>query len=173
MERLLDDLLTYSRVGRRDGVAEEVKTEALIHDTAYLLAPPAGFQVRIERALPALFTPRTPLELVFRNLISNAIKHHHQPEQGFVQITARDLGDFVEFEIRDNGPGIEPQYHERIFGMFQTLRPRDEVEGSGMGLAIAKRAVEYRGGSIEIESTVGTGTSFRFTWPKRISKSTE
>lgn len=173
MERLLDDLLTYSRVGRRDGVAEEVKTEALIQDTAYLLAPPAGFQVRVERALPALFTPRTPLELVFRNLISNAIKHHHQPEQGFVQITARDLGDFVEFEIRDNGPGIEAQYHERIFGMFQTLRPRDEVEGSGMGLAIAKRAVEYRGGAIQIESAVGTGTSFRFTWPKRIIKRAE
>lgn len=171
MERLLDDLLTYSRVGRRDGVAEEVKTEALIQDTVYLLAPPADFQVRVEPELPALFTPRTPLELVFRNLISNAIKHHHQPEQGLVQITARDLGDFVEFEVRDNGPGIEPQYHERIFGMFQTLRPRDEVEGSGMGLAIAKRAVEYRGGAIQIESAVGAGTSFRFTWPKRTTKS--
>lgn len=173
MERLLDDLLTYSRVGRRDGVAEEVKTEILIQDAVYLLAPPTGFQVRVEQALPSLFTPRTPLELVFRNLISNAIKHHHQPEQGIVQITARDLDDFVEFEVRDNGPGIEPQYHERIFGMFQTLRPRDEVEGSGMGLAIAKRAVEYRGGIIQIESAMGRGTSFRFTWPKRVSKSTE
>lgn len=173
MERLLDDLLTYSRVGRRDGVAEEVRTEALVQDMAYLLAPPPGFQVQVERELPFLFTPRTPLELVFRNLISNAIKHHHQPEQGVVQISARDLGDFVEFEVRDNGPGIEPQYHERIFGMFQTLRPRDEVEGSGMGLAIAKRAVEYRGGTIQIASAVGNGTSFRFTWPKRTLKSSE
>ncbi|MEZ4728120.1 MAG: PAS domain S-box protein [Caldilineaceae bacterium] len=167
MERLLDDLLTYSRIGRRDGVIEEVKTEALVQDAIYLLAPPSGFTLKVDGELPILLTPRTPLELVFRNLISNAIKHHHQPGQGMIQIQARDLGDFLEFEIRDNGPGIEPQYHERIFGMFQTLRPRDEVEGSGMGLAIAKRAIEYRGGVIRIESTVGQGTTFCFTWPKK------
>jgi len=167
MERLLDDLLTYSRIGRRDGVIEEIKTEALVQDAIYLLALPPGFTVKVDGELPVLLAPRTPLDLIFRNLISNAIKHHHQPAQGVIWIQARDLGDFVEFRIHDNGPGIEPQYHERIFGMFQTLRPRDEVEGSGMGLAIAKRAVEYRGGVIRVESAVGQGTTFCFTWPKK------
>ncbi|MBX3011676.1 MAG: PAS domain S-box protein [Caldilineaceae bacterium] len=170
MERLLDDLLTYSRVGRREGVVEEIKTDVMIQDTVYLLAPPTGFQVKLVSAMPSLLTPRTPLELVFRNLISNAIKHHQQPTQGEVRIQARDAGDFVEFWVSDNGPGIEPQYHERIFGMFQTLRPRDEIEGSGMGLAIAKRAVEYRGGVIHVESSSREGTTFRFTWPKRLAQ---
>ncbi len=174
MERLLDDLLTYSRVGRRDGVVEGVKIELLIQDMLYLLAPPSSFQVIITGDMPVLLTPRTPLELVFRNLIGNAIKHHHQPDQGIVQISTRDLGDFVEFAISDNGPGIDPQYHERIFGMFQTLRPRDQLEGSGMGLAIVKRAVEYRGGAITVESVEGVGTTFHFTWPKKVvSKATE
>ncbi len=174
MERLLDDLLTYSRIGRRDGVVEGVKIDALIQDMIYLLAPPAGFDVVMHGEMPVLLTVRTPLELVFRNLIGNAIKHHHQPAQGIIQISAQDLGDFVEFVISDNGPGIDPQYHERIFGMFQTLRPRDELEGSGMGLAIVKRAVEYRSGTITVESVEGIGTTFRFTWPKKISfKTTE
>lgn len=170
MERLLDDLLTYSRIGRRDGTSETVNTEVLLQDILYLLAPPPGFAVTVMSELPVLHTLRTPLELVLRNLISNAIKHHHQPQQGAVQIQARDSGDFVEFQIYDNGPGIDPKYHERIFGMFQTLRPRDEVEGSGMGLAIVKRAVEYHGGAIQVESSLGTGTTFRFTWPKQVVK---
>jgi len=168
MERLLDDLLTYSRVGRSDDVVEGVKTDLLLQDVIYLLAPPEGFTMTVIGELPFLLTPRVPLELVFRNLIGNAIKHHHQPTTGIVQISAQDQGDFVEFIISDNGPGIEPQYHKRIFGMFQTLRPRDDVEGSGMGLAIVKRTVEYLGGVIQIESTYGAGTTFRFLWPKQV-----
>jgi len=170
MNRLLDDLLTYSRIGRHDGLIETVPTKALIEDIVELLAPPPGFTVTVNDEMPTLLTARTPLELVFRNLINNAIKHHHQPAQGVVEISAQALGDFVEFAVRDNGPGIEPQYHEQIFGMFQTLRPRDEVEGSGMGLAIVKRAIEYRGGAIQVESAKGIGTTFRFTWPKKAVK---
>lgn len=173
MERLLDDLLEYSRVGRRDGIVEKVKVETLIQDVIYLLAPPPGFQVSVTSALPVLITPRTPLELVFRNLIGNAIKHHHQPATGEVQISAHDRGDFVEFSISDNGPGIDPYYHERIFGMFQVLRPRDEVEGSGMGLAIVKKTVEYRQGEVWVASAEGKGTTFYFTWPKGIVDTTE
>ncbi len=172
MERLLDDLLTYSRIGRRDGVVEEVKIDALIQDMIYLLAPPTGLQVGTLGEMPVLLTQRTPLEMIFRNLIGNAIKHHHQTARGVVQISAQDRGDFVEFVVSDNGPGIEPQYHERIFGMFQTLRPRDELESSGMGLAIVKRAVEYRNGTISVESIEGKGTTFRFTWPKKINTKT-
>lgn len=168
MERLLDDLLTYSRIGRRDGGVEEVSVAALVQDTVELLTPPAGFQVTIISKLPTLCTHRTPLELVFRNLIGNAIKHHHQPAQGEVQIGAQDKDDLVEFWVSDNGPGIDSQYHERIFGLFQTLQPRDQVEGSGMGLALVKKTVEYRGGTIQVNASLGSGAIFYFTWPKHV-----
>ncbi|MCE7985027.1 MAG: PAS domain S-box protein [Caldilinea sp. CFX5] len=166
MERLLDDLLTYARIGRSGGSVELVKTAALLQDTLKLLTPPATFTVTVSGELPVLRTVRVPLELVFRNLINNAIKHHHQPAQGVIHIQAQDLGDLVEFAVSDNGPGIDPQYHDRIFGMFQTLQPRDAAESSGLGLAIVKRAVEAAGGAIRVESSPGAGATFRFTWPK-------
>lgn len=169
MERLLDDLLTYSRIGRRDGGEEEVSVAALLQDTIDLLAPPAGFQVTLKTALPTIRTQRAPLELVFRNLIGNAIKHHHQPAQGEVQISAQTQANVVEFWVSDNGPGIDPQYHERIFGLFQTLQPRDLVEGSGMGLALVKKTIEYRGGTVNIQSTPAQGATFHFTWPQNLS----
>ncbi len=166
MERLLEDLLTYSRVGRRDGQAEMVETDALVRDIVDLMAAPAGFTVTITSAMPTIQTPRAPLELVFRNLIGNAIKHHHDPANGLIEISAKEQGDFVEFTVTDNGPGIEERHHARIFNMFQTLRPRDEMEGSGMGLAIVQRAVEFRRGQIRIESSPGNGATFIFTWAK-------
>ncbi|MCB0186390.1 MAG: hypothetical protein KDE31_19115, partial [Caldilineaceae bacterium] len=165
MERLLEDLLTYSRVGRRDGQAETVETAALVRDIVDLLAVPAGFTVTIAPNMPVLHTLRAPLELVFRNLIGNAVKHHNQPTSGCIWVEARERGEFVEFRVRDNGPGIEAQHHERIFNMFQTLRPRDEVEGSGMGLALVKKTVEHQGGRVRVESAVGEGAAFYFLWP--------
>ena len=115
--------------------------------------------------MPKLLATRTPLETVLRNLINNAIKHHDRAD-GHVHIVAEEHDDFVEFCVIDDGPGIHPQYHERIFELFQTLKPRDQVEGSGMGLAIVKKTVENYGGSITVESTEGEGATFRFTWPK-------
>ncbi len=168
MERLLDDLLAYSRVGRRDGSAEWVEIGTLVQNIIEILALPAGFQVIVDEELPTIFTPRTPLELTLRNLIANAIKHHHQPTAGRVSISAEETGEFVQFRVSDNGPGIDPQHHERIFVMFQTLQPRDAVEGSGIGLAIVEKTVEYYGGTIEVESTGEQGTTFQFTWPKKV-----
>jgi len=167
MDYLLDDLLAYSRVGRRDGNAEILKTDALVRYVIGMLSPPAGLTIQLDDGMPTLVTPRVPLESVFRNLIDNAIKHHHAPETGTVRISAQSVGDFVEFCVSDNGPGIDQQYHERIFSIFQTLRPRDQVEGSGMGLAIVKKTVEYRGGTIRIVSAAGQGAAFYFTWPKQ------
>ena len=108
---------------------------------------------------------RVPLETVLRNLINNAIKHHDRRD-GHVQIAVQDLGEFFEFSISDDGPGIAPEYHERIFQLFQTLKPRDQVEGSGMGLAIVKKIVESRNGRITVTSEPGQGATFTFTWPK-------
>lgn len=168
METLLNDLLAYSRAGRQRHPVEVVDVDDIIADVSEFVAPPAGFTVRIVEKLPTLRTERTPLEIIFRNLISNAIKHHDNPAEGVVEVSAFDLGEIVEFFVKDNGPGIAPIFHQRIFEMFQTLQPRDLVEGSGVGLAVVKRSVESRGGTIQVESNMGEGATFRFTWPKTI-----
>jgi light-regulated signal transduction histidine kinase (bacteriophytochrome) len=166
MEALLDDLLAYSRVGRQQHQAEVVNIGNLIHDVTYVLAPPVGFTVKICGELPVMKVERIPLETVFRNLIGNAVKHHHRVSEGSVEIHAKAQNEFVEFAVRDDGPGIAPEYHRRIFEIFQTLLPRDQVEGSGIGLAIVKKSVESQGGTIQVESAPGEGTTFRFTWPQ-------
>jgi signal transduction histidine kinase len=166
LDTLLDDLLAYSRAGRQQHTLERTDTTALVRAIVAMLTIPPGFVVQILEPLPTINTERVPLETVLRNLISNAVKHHHQPAQGQVTIAAQEQEDFVEFTVADNGPGIEQEYHQRIFGLFQTLAPRDKVEGSGLGLAIVKRLVEDRGGTIVLISAPRQGATFRFTWPK-------
>lgn len=166
MESLLNDLLTYSRVGRQRHPSEEVDIAEIIDNVTHTLALPEGFTIKPCGEMPVMKTERTPLETVFRNLIDNAIKHHHHAANGSVEIWAKEQGPFVEFSVKDDGPGIAPEFHHRIFEIFQTLQPRDKVEGSGIGLAVVKKSVENRGGTIEVESAQGEGTTFRFTWPR-------
>ena len=168
MEMLLNDLLAFSRAGRQRHPPEEVDVVALIDNIVEILAPPPGFVVQVTSMIPRVTTERTPLETILRNLIGNAAKHHHQPAKGRVDICAQELGQFIQFTVSDNGPGIDPAYHERIFEMFQTLRPHDKVEGSGMGLALVKKHVESRGGSIKLFSSLGEGATFCFTWPASV-----
>jgi PAS domain S-box-containing protein len=165
MSNLLDDLLTFSRAGRIHHQPEQVETAALLRDIVETLSPPAGFTIEICEPLPVLHTERIPLEIVLRNLIGNAIKHHDRAD-GRVTISAQEAETWHEFAVTDDGPGIDPQFHERIFEMFETLQPRDKVEGSGMGLAIVRRIVESRGGVITLVSAPGEGATFCFTWPK-------
>ncbi len=167
MERLLDDLLEYSRVGRVAHKPERIDTAALVKDTVALLAPPGSFTVEVG-PLPALTTYRAPLEQVFRNLIGNAIKHHHNGSGKIEVFAGESHGKLEEFIVRDDGPGIEEKYHDQVFEMFQTLKPRDQVEGSGMGLALVKKIVETRGGTVHLESSPGKGTTIRFTWPRTV-----
>jgi signal transduction histidine kinase len=166
MDKLLNDLLIYSRAGRRYyTTVSKVNTHALVAETIELLSPPPGFTITIQEDMPILRTYPVLLELVFRNLIDNAIKHHHGSE-GRIDVSARDAGDFVEFSVTDDGPGIDPPFHERIFQIFQTLQPRDDVESSGVGLAIVKKAVESQKGMVSLTSAEGQGSTFSFTWPK-------
>ncbi|MFN8490153.1 MAG: PAS domain S-box protein [Caldilineaceae bacterium] len=167
MEKLLDDLLAYSRADRYEYKVEKVDLAQLLDDIIRLVTPPQGFAVNTQTSLPGLVTQKVPLETVLRNLINNAIKHHNRSD-GQVQVAVQDLGEFLEFSVSDDGPGIPLEYHERIFQLFQTLKPRDQVEGSGMGLAIVKKIVESRGGAITVKSSMGQGATFRFTWPKII-----
>ena len=164
LERLLDDLLQYSRAGHQLGDLTPIQTAPLVRFVVEMLAPPAGFVVNVADDLPRIKTHKAPLELVFRNLIDNAIKHHDRSE-GQIDVSAVVQGRFAEFSVSDDGPGIPSDYHVRIFRMFQTLKPRDELEGSGMGLAVVKKVVERQGGKVTIESHNGRGTTFRFTWP--------
>ncbi len=193
MEKLLNDLLAYSRADRHRGVPEVVDINILVREIVALIAP-ATFVIDVPAPLPTLITLRVPLETVLRNLLGNAIKHHDRPN-GRVIIRGRDLydnddnekqrqeeqdlpapdlvspvtargGHFVEFCVEDDGPGIDPMYHERIFEIFETLQPRDRVEGSGIGLSIVKKIVESHGGTIAVTSSVGAGATFSFMWPK-------
>jgi len=169
LDKLLSDLLDYSRAGRVSANPEQVDTRQLVQSTVDLLNPPPGFTVVVGDSLPTLFTERVPLETVFRNLIQNAFKHHDHPERGCVTITAVEIATghdpIVEFAVADDGPGIAPEYHERAFKLFQTLQPRDQVEGSGMGLSVVKKTVESRGGTVRLVSQRGAGATFYFTWP--------
>ena len=142
-----------------------VDPAALVAGIVDLLSPPPGFQITVDGPLPTLHVVRPPLETVLRNLLQNAIKHHDRPQEGRVTISVqRQQPGWVEFCVCDNGPGIDSRYHDRIFELFQTLRPRDDLEGSGMGLAIVKKTVESFGGSIRVESVPGQGAAFSFTW---------
>ena len=165
MDRLLVDLLEYSRAGRKHYTLERVDTAELVRSVVEILNPPPGFAVTLGEKMPTVATERVPLETVLRNLIGNAVKHHPNPATGEVSVTAELEDTEVRFTVADNGAGIDPKYHIRIFEIFQTLKPLDTSEGSGIGLTVVKRLVESRGGAIQIISAMGEGATFRFTWP--------
>jgi PAS domain S-box-containing protein len=163
LEKLLDDLLDYSKVGRVVGDIKEVDCKVLINNIFDLLDPPKGFSITVQSDTKIISIHKTPLEIALRNLLSNAIKHNDK-EKGVINVLIQHRGDKIEFTVEDNGPGIDEQYFEQIFELFKTLQPRDIVEGSGMGLAIVKKIVEAHGGKILVSSTLGRGASFTFTW---------
>ena len=165
MDGLIQGLLEYSRVGRNNIPAKIVNVGDLIQDAINSLSPPPEFEIVVADDLPTLKTEALLLQQVFSNLISNAIKYHPQ-KKGRIVISAIDRGEFYEFSVTDDGLGIEPQYHERIFTIFQTLQARDTFESTGIGLSIVKKIVEGQGGKIWVESQLGEGATFHFTWSK-------
>ncbi len=164
MDNLIDGILEYSRAGRLGHEGERVDVRQLLEEVIELQAPPRGFTIAITSEMPVFTVRRLRLEQVFANLINNAIKYHHRAA-GRIEIRARRQDGFFEFEVADDGPGIAPQHHEKVFMMFQTLQPRDQVESTGLGLSLVKKLVEEEGGEIHLESDLGAGSRFRFTWP--------
>lgn len=164
LKKLLDSLLQYSRIGREESEPDHVEICGLLADLADLLPPDEKFSIAHADDLPLLFAPRPALELVFRNLVGNAIKHHDR-DSGQIRISAEATAESVVVQVSDDGPGIPFEYRERIFELFQTLRRRDEVEGSGMGLALVRKTLLNLGGSIELLPGDGRGASFRLTFP--------
>ena len=165
MEALIDGILQYSRAGRTRVKPEPVDIGALVHDVIELISPPKRISINVQGGMPTIETERVPMQQVFINLIGNAIKHAGADDPR-IDIGCAEKGTFLEFSVADNGRGIAPQYHERVFAIFQTLEARDRVEGTGIGLSVVKKIVEAQGGRVWIESDVDKGATFRFLWPK-------
>ncbi len=167
MAQLIGDLLALSRIGRDartpEGVAVQDLLEGII-DRQNGMIRERGVEIVCDADV-TVWGVRVHLEQVFANLVSNAIKYLGPTEHPRVEIRAEDHGErFVEFSVRDNGIGIDPAYHTRIFELFQRLRDV-EAEGTGVGLALVKKIVDTAGGRIWVESSPGEGSTFRFTWP--------
>lgn len=166
MQRLIQDLLAFSRVGTRGRAPEVVSAEAVLNEALQNL----GMRIQENNAhiqheeLPNVFVDRNQLTQVFQNLLGNAIKFRAEREP-VVKVSARQLDDFYEFRVEDNGIGFDQKHAERIFVIFQRLNSRETYEGTGIGLAICKKIIERHGGKIWVESTVGEGTTFYFTLP--------
>jgi two-component system, sensor histidine kinase len=168
LENLLTDLLNYSRARRAECSVETVDLPKFIMGTWKLLNSEKRMQLELDTRLdsPTAQTCVTALEQVLTNLFSNAIKHHDK-QNGTVFVTVTERPGWYDFAVGDDGPGIPTDQRERAFQMFQTLQPRDVVEGSGMGLAIIRKLIERLGSSIEArDRSGGRGVEFAFSWPK-------
>ncbi len=166
LDDLIEGILHYSRVGRIIGPQQTIDLNRLVNDVIDTLAPPTCVRIVIERELPTIVGDTTRIFQVFQNLVGNAVKFLDKPK-GTVIIGWTDEDGYWRFSIADDGPGIAPKYHARIFQMFQTLTPRDVQENTGLGLAIVKKIIEFSGGEIEVTSTPGQGSTFTFTLPKK------
>jgi signal transduction histidine kinase len=165
MEDLINAILDYSRADRRQGDEEPIDSMALVRESFDFIGSPENAELVIRSEMPRFVSDKTRLVQVFTNLLGNAIKYNDKP-QIRIEVSCRELADGWEFSVKDNGPGIDPKYHEKIFVIFQTLNRRDDVESTGVGLAIVKKIIEDQGGRIWVESDLGQGADFRFFWPK-------
>jgi two-component system, LuxR family, sensor kinase FixL len=166
MHNLIDGVLQYSRVGRITEEKADVDLNELISGVVDGIAAPEHIRIVVADDLPTIEGERTRITQVFQNLLTNAVKFMDK-SAGQVRIDCVEDGDFWRFRVADNGPGIEEKYFDRIFRLFQTLVPRDEFESTGVGLALVKKIVEMYGGRIWVESEVGQGATFLFTFPRK------
>ncbi|MBT8127055.1 MAG: GHKL domain-containing protein [Gammaproteobacteria bacterium] len=166
MNALIEGLLEYSRIGKAAHTLESVDTSELLAEVIDSLSPPDGFVVDVAANMPTLYTDRLHLYQVFSNLIGNSIKHC-KDMRGHAEVAVHNRDEYYEFEISDDGPGIAPEYHDKIFMMFQTLEAKDYGNNTGIGLALVKKLVQEHGGTITLDSTEGKGATFRFSWPGR------
>jgi PAS domain S-box-containing protein len=168
MRQIILDLLDFSRIGKQKEKSTLVNLNRLVEETIALnrnLLEEKNAEVVFE-ALPTLSSYHSPLRQVFQNLITNAIKYSKSDVAPKICIRATEMGTDWEIAIEDNGIGIPPEYHERIFIIFQRLHKREDYGGTGIGLAIVKKIIDNLGGTIRVESTPGEGSIFYFRLPK-------
>lgn len=167
MQRLIADLLSYSRVGTKGKAFQLIDCETLVEQTVRTLKvaiEDCGAVVTHDPDLPPLLGDRTQLEQLLQNLIGNAVKYRGS-EPPRVHLSCEREGDEWRFSVTDNGIGIDPQFAERIFVIFQRLHTSQEYAGTGIGLAVCKKIVERHGGRIWVKSELGKGATFYFTIP--------
>jgi signal transduction histidine kinase len=166
MQRLINDLLQYSRVGTRGRAPEPTDTEAVLGRSLQnlKLALEDNHATVTHEPLPKVMADDRQLEQLFQNLVGNAVKFHGT-EPPRVHVRAERSNGSWMFSVKDNGIGLDPQYSDRIFLIFQRLHTREEYAGTGIGLAVCKKIVERHGGRIWVESEPGKGADFRFTLP--------
>ena len=167
MENLINGVLDYSRIGRTKIEKQTTDLKKMLHQIVDSIVPTEGFEIYIADNFPEIKIARILFQQIFSNLISNSVKYNDKPI-GKIECLYESLPDFHQFTIKDNGPGIAEEYHEKVFKVFQTIEARDKKESTGIGLSIVQKIIEEAGGSIQIESEVGEGASFIFTIPKEI-----
>jgi PAS domain S-box-containing protein len=168
MRQIILDLLEFSKVGRFEDQAEQVNSSEMVEDVISL------YTMQIEQSnasielgeLPTIKTHKTPFFQVFHNLIGNALKYRHPEKAPLIKISCTEIPGYWKFSIKDNGIGIDEQYFEKIFVIFQRLHNKNEYNGTGIGLAIVKKIIHSLDGKIWVESEEGKGTVFYFTLPK-------
>lgn len=169
MENLINGILEYSKAAKAS-TTEVVDVKELIHEIVQSVNCPENIDIRMEKNFPVVQTEKIKLEQVFSNLISNAIKFNNCVN-GIIEIGCTYFEDWCQFYVKDNGPGIDPRFHQKIFMIFQTAHNQEKIESTGIGLSIVKKIVEDCGGKIWIESDTGKGAKFEFVWPKAKSNS--
>ena len=165
MNNLIDGILRHSRVGLVKIFLESLDSKSIVQDVVSVLDIPDNMIMTIDENLPVIIYDETHLIQVCGNLIGNTLIHVEKPEIK-VHIGCENLKDYWKFYVRDNGEGIKKTYSEKIFQIFQTLKPRDEKETTGIGLSLVKKIVELHQGRVWMESVIGEGTTFYFTIPK-------
>ena len=164
MHDMIEGILQYSRVGRTKEPNEPIDVNRLLQDVIKLIAPPANFEIRVQEHLPTIHGETIRMFQVFQNLLDNAIKHNDK-KNGIVAVSCTKQGDFWQFSVKDNGPGIPKQYQEKVFQLFQTLAPKDQSGNTGIGLSLIEKIVDHWGGKIWLECEPGQGCTFHFTIP--------
>ena len=166
MGELIDDLLSFSRMGRLTAIYDHVSMERLVREALHELIPPDLFYTINIRKLPTCKGDPNMLRQVWVNLISNAIKYSSKAALPTIEIGSDGKGDFHTYYVKDNGAGFEMKYAGKLFGVFQRLHRSDEFEGTGLGLALAKRIIGKHGGEIWGQGQLNSGSTFSFSIPK-------
>ena len=165
MENLINGILEYSKVGQNEESLELTDFNELLDNVLFMLSIPPNFELKVAQNLPSICGNRIQFQQIFQNLLSNAIKYHDKAK-GKIEVGFNDYPDEYEFWVKDDGPGIKEQFQEKVFGIFQTLQPRDKIESTGVGLSIIKKIILQHNGNIWVESDGETGSTFKFRLPK-------
>lgn len=165
LDALITGILEYSRAGLVTTEKEAVDLNKLLSEVIDNLSPPPYIKIIIENVMPVLNTHKIAITQVFSNLLNNAIKYHDKPI-GHIKLGCRVFEKYYQFYVADDGSGIDPRFHKKIFELFQTVKPRNATESTGIGLPIIKKILDRQGGEISLTSVLGQGTTFYFTWPR-------